>query len=192
MRISDPRAIRALAHPLRLDLLELVGRIGPATAAQCGRALGVSQASCSFHLRQLATYGFVEDAGPGRDRRERRWRIAELRLRIAELEPVQARQLSRVVAERELAQVLDWIERAPDEPDEWRTAGSLTSATVPLTTEDLAVLKQRWREALAPFVDAFEAADRKLLPGQRYVRFFSAASPLPDADPRDDDDDTDA
>src|SRR5258707_885606 len=71
MEISDPKAIRALAHPLRLDLLQLLGSGGPATAAQCGRVLGVSQASCSVHLRQLAKYGFVEDAGPGRDRRER-------------------------------------------------------------------------------------------------------------------------
>ena len=70
MQISDPKAITALAHPLRLDLLELLTAIGPATAARCGRILGVPQANCSFHLRQLARYGFVEDAGPGRDRRD--------------------------------------------------------------------------------------------------------------------------
>ncbi|MCX4774555.1 helix-turn-helix domain-containing protein [Streptomyces sp. NBC_01260] len=51
MRLSDPKAIRALAHPSRLDLLETLGEIGPATAASCGRTLGVSQASCSFRLR---------------------------------------------------------------------------------------------------------------------------------------------
>lgn len=76
MEISDPKTIRALAHPLRLDLLQLLGSSGPATAAQCGRVLGASQASCSFHLRQLAKYGFVADAGPGPDRRERQWLVA--------------------------------------------------------------------------------------------------------------------
>ena len=82
MEISDPKAIRALAHPLRLDLLQILGASGPATAAQCGRVLGVSQASCSFHLRQLGKYGFVVDVGPGRDRRERQWQVAHLRLTV--------------------------------------------------------------------------------------------------------------
>ena len=105
VRISDPKAIRALARPLRLDLLELLGGISPATAARCGRILGVSQASCSFHLRQLATYGFVEDAGPGRDRRERLWRLVDRRLRLApgpDLDPIAAQQFGQVLAKREL------------------------------------------------------------------------------------------
>src|SRR6185369_17616256 len=75
--IADPLALRALTHPLRLELLELLSTTGPATAAHCGRVLGVPQANCSFHLRQLAKYGFVEDAGPGADQRERRWRVPE-------------------------------------------------------------------------------------------------------------------
>src|SRR6202050_1586632 len=82
MQISDPKAIRALAHPLRLDLLELLTAGGPATAAHCGRILGASQASCSFHLRQLAKYGLVEDTGPGSDRRARRWRVPDARLAV--------------------------------------------------------------------------------------------------------------
>ena len=53
MELTDPQAIRALAHPLRLDLVELLGQ-GPMTAAECARALGSTQANCSFHLRQLA------------------------------------------------------------------------------------------------------------------------------------------
>ncbi|MCX5100869.1 helix-turn-helix domain-containing protein [Streptomyces sp. NBC_00439] len=63
-----------MAHPLRLDLLELLTAAGPATAALCGRVLGVLQAGCCFHLRQLAKHGFVEDTEPGRDRRDRAWR----------------------------------------------------------------------------------------------------------------------
>src|ERR1700691_4233453 len=104
MQISDPKAIRALAHPLRLDLLELLTAGGPATAAHCGRILGASQASCSFHLRQLAKYGLVEDTGPGSDRRERRWRVPDARLtvRIAEGSGgVARREVERLVGERE-------------------------------------------------------------------------------------------
>src|SRR6202167_6386647 len=111
MQISDPKAIRALAHPLRLDLLELLTAGCPATAAQCGRVLGVSQASCSFHLRQLAKYGLVEDAGAGSDRRERRWRVPDERLtvRIADSSDVVVRrQLERLVVEGEGPGVLDF------------------------------------------------------------------------------------
>ena len=188
MRISDPQAIKALAHPIRLDLLELVGRVGPVTAAQCGRALDVSQANCSFHLRQLAKYGFIEDAGQGRDRRERLWRVTDLRLHLAgpqDLDPAIALQLNRVVVEREMARIIDFTERAPGEPAEGRAASSTMSATIAMTAEDLAAVKERWLEALAPHVAAFEAADGKLRPGQRFVRFFTAAAPLPDFDPKD-------
>ena len=183
MKLSDPRAIKALAHPIRLDLLELVGRSGPVTAAQCGRALGESQASCSFHLRQLAKYGFVADAGPGRDRRERLWRITDMRLQLPSgqgPEGAVVRQLNRVMVEREMARILDWIEPAPGESADWREASSTLSATVPLTAQDLAEIKERWIDVLAPYIAAAEAAGGELAPGQRHVRFFSAASPLPE------------
>jgi len=183
VKISDPRAIKALAHPIRLDLLELVGRSGPVTAAQCGRALGESQASCSFHLRQLAKYGFVADAGPGRDRRERLWRITDMRLQLPSgqgPEGAVVRQLNRVMVERELARILDSIERTPDEPADWREASSTLSATIPLTAQDLAEIKESWIEVLAPYIAAAEAAGGQLAPGQRHVRFFSVASPLPE------------
>src|SRR6201986_2432886 len=120
MEISDPKAIRALAHPLRLDLLQVLGSGGPATAAHCGRILGTSQANCSFHLRQLAKYGFVEDAGPGTDQRERQWRVPHpgptLRITPARsatggdaLEGGAVRQhLERVVVERAARAIVDF------------------------------------------------------------------------------------
>ncbi len=98
MEITDPRAIRALAHPLRLDLLHLLRAVGPSTAAECGRVLGASQASCSFHLRQLARYGYVEETEPGHDRRERRWRASNRRLsvRVADDDVAVRQEVERV------------------------------------------------------------------------------------------------
>ena len=61
--LSDPRAMRALAHPPRLDLLELLFAEGPLTASECAARVGDSPASCSYHLRQLARWGFVEETG---------------------------------------------------------------------------------------------------------------------------------
>jgi helix-turn-helix protein len=73
--LTDPRAIRALAHPLRWALLEALTEAGTLTATQASDVLGESPANCAFHLRTLAKYGFVEEAGGGRGR-ERPWRRA--------------------------------------------------------------------------------------------------------------------
>src|SRR6202000_1732205 len=56
MEITDPRALRAYAHPIRLKLVGLLRRSGPLTATQAGEKLRESAATCSFHLRQLAEY----------------------------------------------------------------------------------------------------------------------------------------
>ena len=77
--ISDPRALRALTHPTRLALIEALGLHGPLTATEAAEHVGESPSSCSFHLRQLARYGFVEEAGGGTGRR-RPWRMTTLGL----------------------------------------------------------------------------------------------------------------
>src|SRR5690606_30942861 len=61
-RLDDPARLRALAHPIRLRLIEELGDLGEATATDCARRVGESVASCSFHLRQLEKYGYVERA----------------------------------------------------------------------------------------------------------------------------------
>jgi len=71
--------MRALAHPLRWALLEALGHAGTLTATQASEMLGESPANCAFHLRTLARYGFVEEAGGGKGR-ERPWRQAYRRL----------------------------------------------------------------------------------------------------------------
>jgi hypothetical protein len=73
LTLTDPKAIRALAHPVRWALLEALGQAGTLTATQASEMLGESPANCAFHLRTLAKYGFVEEAGGGRGR-ERPWR----------------------------------------------------------------------------------------------------------------------
>src|SRR3954447_20831701 len=71
-RTSDPERIRALAHPLRLTLLDYLDDVGEATATDCAKHTGETVANCSFHLRVLARYGFIEPAE--RRGRERPWR----------------------------------------------------------------------------------------------------------------------
>jgi DNA-binding transcriptional ArsR family regulator len=80
--LSDPKAMRALAHPVRMALLELLGVAGTVTATQASEVLGESPANCAFHLRTLAKYGFVKEAGGGRGR-ERPWTRAQRTIRIS-------------------------------------------------------------------------------------------------------------
>ncbi|MGH3064964.1 MAG: winged helix-turn-helix domain-containing protein, partial [Gaiellaceae bacterium] len=75
--LTDPGALRALAHPVRIRLLGLLRREGPLSASEAGRRIGESSGSASYHLRQLARFELVEEAGGGRGR-ERPWRATSL------------------------------------------------------------------------------------------------------------------
>jgi len=183
MEISDPKAIRALAHPLRLDLLQFLGAGGPATAAQCGRALGASQASCSFHLRQLAKYGFVEDAGPGRDRRERQWRVAQAQLSVrlnSGDDSVIRQQIERLVVEHEMQAILDYSRRPDGASPEWQHKAGIVTAMAVLAPDEAAAIKAKWIALLEPYIYSTQADGRQLRAGQGHVRYFMAATPLPE------------
>jgi len=74
-RVDDAPTLRALAHPIRLALLEALGRREPLNATEAAEIIGESPSACSFHFRMLAKYGLVEDAG-GSTGRRRPWRRA--------------------------------------------------------------------------------------------------------------------
>ena len=73
VHLEDPDAIAALTHPVRWKLLNYLMSSGPATASQGARAVGDTPSNCSYHLRTLAKYGWVEADGSA-DARERPWR----------------------------------------------------------------------------------------------------------------------
>ena len=190
MEISDPKAIRALAHPLRLDLLDLLVATGPATAARCGRILGESQASCSFHLRQLAKYGFVEDAGPGSDRRERLWRMPDPRIRLPGGDAVTT-QFHQVVVERAMQENLDYGGRADADSPEWQGTGGAISGVALVSAAEAAEISAKWKQLLEPYFARAVGGGLRLQPGQRYLRYFMAGTPLPALYPEDADHDDD-
>ena len=68
LELTDPAVMRALAHPLRWAILEALMHAGTLTATQAGEMLGETPANCAFHLRTLARYGLVEEAGGGKGR----------------------------------------------------------------------------------------------------------------------------
>jgi DNA-binding transcriptional ArsR family regulator len=182
VELTDPQAIRALSHPLRLDLIELLGA-GPATAAECARALGSTQANCSFHLRQLAKYGFVAEAPPGHDRRERRWQLLDYEQSWSSADdPALTNALDQVFARREASRLIDYSVRLPAEPAEWRRASMLGGVTLPLTPDELDDVTRRIAAAVNDLLPTYinRIGDRSTWPpGARLSRILLAAMPLP-------------
>src|SRR5215470_1357547 len=118
-RITDPKALRALAHPIRMSLIGLLRTEGPLTATRAAELLGESSASCSFHLRQLAKYGMAEEAEGGRGR-ERPWQATTMSTDVADLadDPEFAAASGRfrvVLAERYFHWLMRWLAERPSE-----------------------------------------------------------------------------
>jgi DNA-binding transcriptional ArsR family regulator len=80
--VDDPRALRAFAHPLRQQILRRLAQDGPATSAILARELGEDRGATSFHLRQLASYGFVVIDDARSAGRRKYWRLADDDLRF--------------------------------------------------------------------------------------------------------------
>jgi predicted ArsR family transcriptional regulator len=141
VELTDPRALRALAHPVRLTLVSLLRREGPLTATQAGDRIGESATTCSFHLRQLARYGLVEEAGGGRGR-ERPWRATATATSwpsVAET-PEQAAAselLSSIVAGRYHERTLRWLAERADDTTEWQEASQFGDDVLYVTAEEL-------------------------------------------------------
>jgi DNA-binding transcriptional ArsR family regulator len=141
--ISDAKAMRALAHPVRLALLEALSD-GPLTATEAGERVGESPANASFHLRQLAKYGFVEEAERGTGRK-RPWRLKHLGMRWTDVhdDPETARAgraLTRVLHDRYLARAERAFEERLALPVQWRKVTGVNQMRFYLTPDELAQL----------------------------------------------------
>ena len=179
-RLSDPRVMRALAHPTRIELMELVAREGELTATAAANMLGLSPANCSFHLRQLAKYGFLEEAGPGPGR-VRPWRIGSVQHSWDELgldaeADAAASALTSVVLERDLDRLRDWLGRRGSAPPEWRNAAFMSEALTYLTPTELAEVGKQITELIVRYVDRVDPARRP--PDSAAVQVLSVGFPL--------------
>jgi len=181
--LTDARAMRALAHPVRMALLELFSVRETLTATQASEALGESPANCAFHLRTLAKYGFVHEAGGGRGR-ERPWAITNRSLNIESEQPdpqvkLAARELVRNYFER-------WVDRArPVFATNERLPGwgggpsGWMNAVVYLTPEESARLREESRRMLHGYEERL--AKPELRPeGALPVEWSVFAAPVPE------------
>ena len=177
---DDIRAVRALAHPLRLELLDLLRFEAPATATLLARRVGESSGATSYHLRQLARYGFVEEDARNPKGRERWWRHRERRLALPRGEQGSATGSALLAAmlRREAAALDRYLaqsERAP----EWDDAAFFASRVCRLTPERLEELNR----STTALIDRLAAAGDDAPANTRQVRVIALGFPQPEAMP---------
>jgi DNA-binding transcriptional ArsR family regulator len=158
--VSDARRLRALTHPVRIALLGQLVLHGPLTAAEASELIGEPPSTCSFHFRQLAKYGVVEEAGGGKGR-AKPWRMTTTGLSVTAREDpasqLAERALIGMVRERQFERYRTWLQTRASYPRRWRAAADdseyvfyLTVAELEQLNADLsAMLVPRFRERLA-------------------------------------------
>jgi DNA-binding transcriptional ArsR family regulator len=150
--IDDVQTLRALAHPVRIALIEALVLDGPMTATQAGARIGETATTCSFHLRQLARYGFVEEAGGGKGR-ARPWRMTAIGFSLSNTHDdpetdIAATTLSSLFQQRQLARYQTWQETRATYPRKWRDAATGSEYIFYLTADELDQLTEEMHELL--------------------------------------------
>ena len=152
---------------MRIGLYEELAYGGAMTATELGKRIGETATTCSFHLRQLAKYGFVEEAGGGKGR-ARPWRLTALGWDIPVAHDPETQvagdAVLRLSRERAFARYQRWQETKAAHPRDWQEAADDSEYVTYLTTEELQQVKQELHAVLERFWERL--ADR---PGARPV-----------------------
>ncbi len=155
--VHDPKLLRAIAHPVRNRILGELHAQGPMRAADVARELDVPANQASFHLRQLAKYGLVEeDPDAARDKRDRVWRVIGGGL-VVNLEEVQAVPGGAAAAEFFAAHAASWgryvVDRAHATAHEEGIHRSVTDVALRLTAEESRQLNAEVQEVVDRWAD---------------------------------------
>jgi DNA-binding transcriptional ArsR family regulator len=186
--ITDVRTLRALAHPVRIALIEELTMNGPMTATEAAEGIGESPTTCSFHLRQLAKYGFVEEAGGGKGR-SRPWRMTSVGMSFTSNpeDPetqVATNAVTQIFRERRFARYQSWLETRHVFPAAWREAAADNQFLFYFTADELEELGEELDRLLLPrFMERISDPARRPA-GSVPVELTLLAYPirLPDAD----------
>jgi Helix-turn-helix domain len=179
-RQVSPQALRALAHPLRWRLLDVLEAEDSATATRCARLTGESVASCAYHLGILAKYGYAEQQ-PDAPGREKPWRLVSRRQDLSsarlDAEGALAAEAAEAFLDHELVRLKNRLREADLQPPQWRPW--LRGATTVLTATEYLHLKEQVEQTVWRLME--EYADRDTDPARRpadgrQVRLFIAAS----------------
>jgi DNA-binding transcriptional ArsR family regulator len=186
--VTDPRMMRALAHPARLAIMDILRREGPASATELAPRVGVSPSAASWHLRHLAGFGLVRDGERHPDGRARRWQAAVTGFRFDV--PADSGDAEKYGAARTLVRELmahaqvypaQWLaEVEPRLDGEWSRVAAVSDTRVVVDAAELTAIWDGIEAVLAPYVNR-DAAERPA--GSREVRLVRYA--LPEADSAD-------
>lgn len=180
--ISDAKTMRALSHPVRLSIMEALRLGGAMTATQVGERIGESPTTCSFHLRQLQKYGFVEEAGGGHGR-SRPWRMVQtgFSFTVTDDDPeirLASSALERVIRDRQLSRYQAWLETRGTFSRDWQDAASEMELLFYCTPEELRKLNEELRAILIPRFAERVASPELRPPGSAPVEMHLLSYPV--------------
>lgn len=181
----DTSGLKALAHPDRLRMLALLRVDGPATASGLARRLGLNSGATSYHLRQLAKHGFIEEAGDLGNARERWWRArhesTSFDTATAEGEALEAGMaLTRALFTQQIKLLEASLDGHAALPEDWRAASTASDAIIPMTAEAAQVLQERLMAVLWEAKAASPPPGSDLPEGVRPFMVMLHAFPFPD------------
>src|SRR5215471_15617794 len=195
--LSDPRAIRALAHPARLAIIEALFPGDELTATECASLTGLSPSATSYHLKALARWGIVEAGQARADGRDRPWKAKGRSIEVSSQVPRGTVLAEGAVLEtfldRNRALIAEFLDGQASEPPEWQDAVELGSSDYWLTPEELAEVSRALRSVLQPYEHRRRGSRPDKSRRVRVARLIvprSQPSPLadsgPDGSPRED------
>jgi len=180
--ITDPQAMRALAHPVRLATLSRLQRNGPATATQLSEHVGASPSVTSWHLRHLATFGLVADGPPpsGSDRRQRWWSAVSRGFRYDMPDAPEGAEAGRLLRAEMMKQSLKAAQQWMAETEfglepEWDEVAGSANTRVVVTPEEAEAIESAMERILAPYVRRRDDNDPPA--GARSVRYLRMSLP---------------
>jgi predicted ArsR family transcriptional regulator len=166
---------------MRNRILNEMSATGPTRAADIARDLGIPANQASFHLRQLAKYGLVEeDVDAGRDKRDRVWKVVDeegLSLDMGEFEKSPGGKAAVTVFRRQASAWAHEVVDAAYSPDhEKDTLQSITEQSLRLTKAEATELANELDQVMVRWAKKTRGRD----PARRTYLLFSILQPFPD------------
>ena len=153
--LSEPRAIKALAHPARLAILEVLLSGEQLTSTECAELTGLSPSATNYHLKALEKWGLVEAADPRADGRDRPWRAKGRSVQVSTEEPGRTALAETALAssfmDRNHAIITGFMSGQPDEPPEWRGTAELANGDFWLTAAEVREVSDVLTQALEKY-----------------------------------------
>lgn len=192
--VLDAKGLRALAHPVRVQLLGLLRHHGPSTATRLAERMGLTSGATSYHLRQLAAAGFVEEESGRGNARERWWRSVHRSTslndqELIEREPEAVMAYTQSVAAAHTLQTQRVLAEFPTMPRAWREAFDLSDWALRLTPEETTALRRelvavitRYRQDSPEAAASAPAAARRVSVVTHLLPLLAATADAPPED----------